>query len=48
MMGIVGSQIKIEGIFSMSKVITSLKMVLAWDKKLEQSSYYHENLTKIF
>jgi hypothetical protein len=47
-MGIVGSQIKIEGIFNISKVITSLKMVLAWDQKLEQISYYHENLTKVF
>jgi len=47
MMGVVGSQIKIERIFSMSKVITSLKMLLAWDQKLEQISYYHENLTKV-
>ncbi len=46
MMGIVGSQIKIERIFSMSKVITSLKMLLAWDQELEQINYYHENLPK--
>jgi hypothetical protein len=46
-MGIVGSQIKIERIFSMSKVIISLKVLLDWDQKLEQISYYHENLTKI-
>jgi hypothetical protein len=48
MMGVVGSQIKIERIFSMSKVITSLKMLLAWDQELEQINSYHENFTKIF
>jgi hypothetical protein len=48
MMSIVGSQIKIERSFSMSKVITSLKMLLAWEQELEQISYYHENLTKVF